>query len=404
MRLRHAVIERFFFCLVLPLCAGAQSTTHKAAPASASEKLPARGIAPQGRAATVDSIVAAFRSLKASRLAGLKSEFETTAEFESRLAAWEATGAMRKYVFVVDREVDTYSLDYDADAREMHVTIGKEHLIADTVQVTSTRAVLGTYVGTNAFGVKKTIERTVEDSYCVRLAPSSPFSLYRDGELARQPRKFEFPIDPIEAIEARAIKPYLRIALVGRISSPEATEEEYLRQPKLNDPVESLIRTRTLPFSLDELRILDIRTCRTVASYSASVDNEPLTAHRRTQTQEKNGTAATADTPGLPSSVRDSTHNAPIRVGSDVQAAHLLRRVEPIYPQLAKQAGISGTVKFTAVIGRDGSVKSLQVISGHPLLVEAARQAVSGWVYRLTFLNGEPVEVITTINLDFGTP
>ena len=90
-----------------------------------------------------------------------------------------------------------------------------------------------------------------------------------------------------------------------------------------------------------------------------------------------------------------------IRVGGNVQAANLIRKLTPVYPSLAKQARIQGVVRFTAIIGKDGTIQNLQLVSGHPLLVEAARQAVSQWQYKPTLLNGEPVEVVTQIDVNF---
>jgi len=90
-----------------------------------------------------------------------------------------------------------------------------------------------------------------------------------------------------------------------------------------------------------------------------------------------------------------------IRVGGNVQAANLIRKVTPQYPALAKQARVQGTVRFTAIIGKDGTIQNLQLISGHPLLVQAAQEAVKQWQYRPTLLNGEPVEVVTQIDVNF---
>jgi protein TonB len=92
---------------------------------------------------------------------------------------------------------------------------------------------------------------------------------------------------------------------------------------------------------------------------------------------------------------------ARIRVGGNVQQANLVEKVTPVYPPLAKQARIQGTVSYTATINKDGTIQSLEVISGHPLLVEAATDAVKQWVYRPTLLNGNPVEVITQIDVNF---
>jgi len=88
-------------------------------------------------------------------------------------------------------------------------------------------------------------------------------------------------------------------------------------------------------------------------------------------------------------------------VGGNVQSANLLEKVDPVYPPLAREARIQGTVRFTAIIGRDGHVQNLQLISGHPLLVPAAQAAVKQWVYRQTLLNGKPVEVITSVEVNF---
>jgi TonB family protein len=82
----------------------------------------------------------------------------------------------------------------------------------------------------------------------------------------------------------------------------------------------------------------------------------------------------------------------------------LLSQVNPVYPPLALQARIQGTVRLEALIGTDGTVKALRVISGHPLLVHATLEAVKQWRYEPTLLNGEPVEVTTTIDVPFFLP
>ena len=88
-----------------------------------------------------------------------------------------------------------------------------------------------------------------------------------------------------------------------------------------------------------------------------------------------------------------------IRVGGDVQEARLILQKKPIYPPLAKQAGISGHVILSAIIGKDGTVRKLSAVSGHPMLVAAAMEAVKQWVYRPALLNGEPVEMVTEIDV-----
>jgi periplasmic protein TonB len=90
-----------------------------------------------------------------------------------------------------------------------------------------------------------------------------------------------------------------------------------------------------------------------------------------------------------------------IRVGGNVQQAKLVRQPRPVYPPLAKQARIQGVVKLNAIISRDGTIQNLTVISGHPLLTPSAMEAVKQWVYAPTLLNGEPVEVVTQIDVNF---
>jgi protein TonB len=91
-----------------------------------------------------------------------------------------------------------------------------------------------------------------------------------------------------------------------------------------------------------------------------------------------------------------------VSVGGNVQAARLVNRVQPVYPPLARQTRISGTVKLHAIIGKNGAVEQLQVLSGHPLLVQSALDAVRQWRYQPTLLNGDPVEVDTEIDVIFS--
>lgn len=90
-----------------------------------------------------------------------------------------------------------------------------------------------------------------------------------------------------------------------------------------------------------------------------------------------------------------------IEVGGEVQEAKLIHQVMPEYPSLAKTARIEGTVVLSAIVAPDGRVKDLHLISGPPMLVDAAQRAVKQWVYRPTYLNGNPVEVITRIVVKF---
>jgi protein TonB len=105
--------------------------------------------------------------------------------------------------------------------------------------------------------------------------------------------------------------------------------------------------------------------------------------------------------PPPPVKVEKPAAPARIKVGGNVQEANLINRVIPVYPALARSARIAGLVRFNAIIGVDGRIQGLTLVTGHPLLVPSAQSAVSQWIYRPTLLNGEPVEVATQIDVNF---
>jgi protein TonB len=90
----------------------------------------------------------------------------------------------------------------------------------------------------------------------------------------------------------------------------------------------------------------------------------------------------------------------PVRVGI-LEPSKLIYKVSPVYPALASRAHVQGTVVLEAVVDEEGSVSTLKVLSGHPLLVDAALQAVKQWRYSPTVMNGEPVPVIATVTVIF---
>jgi len=107
---------------------------------------------------------------------------------------------------------------------------------------------------------------------------------------------------------------------------------------------------------------------------------------------------------GVLNSIHDSlSHIAskPAFRTSTMLQGSLIRRVEPVYPPLARAARIQGPVVLAAIISTAGTIEHLQVLSGHPMLVNAALQAVGQWRYRPYVLNGEVIEVETQITVNF---
>jgi periplasmic protein TonB len=99
--------------------------------------------------------------------------------------------------------------------------------------------------------------------------------------------------------------------------------------------------------------------------------------------------------------LRAAPETQKIRVGGNVQQSKLVSQPKPAYPADAKAARIQGTVELTVDIGADGKVISVAVLSGPPELVQSAVDAVRQWVYQPTLLNGEAVEVTTTVDVNY---
>jgi protein TonB len=90
-----------------------------------------------------------------------------------------------------------------------------------------------------------------------------------------------------------------------------------------------------------------------------------------------------------------------LKISSGVMAGMIVLKTTPVYPPIAKAARQSGTVVLQATISKTGSIENLHVISGPAMLQQAAQDAVRQWRYRPYLLNGEPVEVETTVNVIF---
>lgn len=103
-----------------------------------------------------------------------------------------------------------------------------------------------------------------------------------------------------------------------------------------------------------------------------------------------------------PSAIPATGQRLPIRVGGNLQAGSLLSQPNPAYPSEARSKGIEGIVALSGVIAEDGHLRSLKIVgSSNPLLETSVLDTIQSWTYRPTLLNGAPVEVLTTITLNF---
>jgi protein TonB len=149
-----------------------------------------------------------------------------------------------------------------------------------------------------------------------------------------------------------------------------------------------LLMARITPVLLYELRMMNANSFRRISIF-AHVD----------------GTFRYVGPLNIPNefdSAKDSNPPVRVEVKGDVQAARLLKRVSPSYPEEARREGLEGTVRLHAIIGSDGAVQQVRVIRGYCSLSEVSLPAVKQWHYSPTLLNGEPVEVDTTIDVIFS--
>jgi protein TonB len=103
----------------------------------------------------------------------------------------------------------------------------------------------------------------------------------------------------------------------------------------------------------------------------------------------------------LESKPAETSEREPIRVGTNVQASKILSKVDPEYPQKAKDQGVQGDVILQVTVSKEGNVADARVLRGHEALNDAAVNAVKQWKYSPTYLNGEPVPVIATVTIAF---
>jgi protein TonB len=220
--------------------------------------------------------------------------------------------------------------------------------------------------------------------------------------------------------EALLVGAMALVPLIYTEALPKAVWMEVLRVPLPPLPPPSSVGTQAAPrptrgVSSDEI----LKAPPSIPSTIAQIHDEPLPPAQFPSTSIgvpggiNDGHSNAGLDPVLRSILRNATPQPPppqksiatppvrIRVGGIVSAARLIYQPKPEYPEIAKTSRTEGAVEFEAVIGRDGTIEDLKVLRGHPLLVKAALEAVRQWRYQPTLLNGEPIEVVTEITVNF---
>jgi protein TonB len=151
----------------------------------------------------------------------------------------------------------------------------------------------------------------------------------------------------------------------------------------------------------------------TVQLFAPSTYRNQIASRSDPEGPPSNGVPGMGDDTGIPGGTSEifHEHTTPpvihpdlpgrVRVPSTVEAAMILQKTMPTYPAIAKAAGVQGTVILAATISRAGTIENLRVVSGHPMLQQAALDAVKIWRYKPYLLDGQPVEVETSINVVF---
>jgi hypothetical protein len=192
-----------------------------------------------------------------------KDEFETTEQYDARRKA----GAAKYGTLVFVLPPDAPDLTYSADAEEMKINLRTNHTYfddggstsGDTFVVRNTLISKSSYVGTNAFGVKKLIQSTVSKDYGVIVEPGSPLHL---NEVFTA---FTFSMD---TEEARVSKRFLRVALVGKLTESRVHASEERHSPTVTEPWDSLTEGLYIRLLLEEVRVLDSRTGEGVSNFT----------------------------------------------------------------------------------------------------------------------------------------
>jgi TonB family protein len=188
----------------------------------------------------------------------------------------------------------------------------------------------------------------------------------------------------------------------GPLPAPVSAELKAQYSPLIEEGIANLNRALALDPDYDDAMAYINLLIReradlldTKEEYAADVAVANEWVQKNLDTKKAKAQAGTLPAPPTPATPTR------IRVGGNVQVANLIKKVDPVYPPLAMQARISGQVRFAVIIGKDGTIQNVQLVSGHPLLVAAATDAVKQYAYKPTLLNGNPVEVITQVDVDF---
>ncbi len=219
---------------------------------------------------------------------------------------------------------------------------------------------------------------------------------------AQQPTQGQQKLTAVPAPETPAAKPVEQAANTSTpVAQPPKAEVTATPVVTAQPPKpESLAARLSAPPSISEPPTLDLQGSAPLGGGVAIPS--PITAAAPPPAAPAQSSQQPArQTAPAPSNAAQPVRAAP-KIGGMVQDARLIKREMPVYPTLARNARVSGTVRVEAVIGPDGKVRSARALQGPPLLRQAAADAVKKWLYQPAMLNGQPTESTTQIDLLFA--
>jgi TonB family protein len=316
-----------------------------------------------------------------------KSDFESSSAYQQRMDAFTSTAlsgkvaASDRFVFVLGGHSGATKVEskYDADNKQLMVYMPFSSP-DNRANWQSTSAHLGSYVGSNSFGVKKLITRVRETDLDIEF---SNFEWLRSECTIDYVNSCLLQVDPTIASLFSA---HPRILVTGTLTGPFISAENTASDATIDDPEEVHAHHSILHLSVDSIWIFDGATGIVLKQYSR--------AHAIYKDSLK---VQAGDIQAAP-----EERWGKVSISADVASGMLLHKEAPVYPTIARAARVSGTVVLQATISSIGSIVDLRVVSGPAILQQAALDAVKLWQYRPYLQNNKPVSVETTVNVIFS--
>lgn len=336
------------------------------------------------------SITEVVDVLNASGNSRKKSEFETSETYKSRGGAF--LQQLPELFFVMDRDL---IVTYDADLQKL-----KFELLVHSEGRVMLRHIfydLPSYIGTNAFGA----------SVLVRAQKVFSYGLLLDKDLDNPDRRFSFSMMTMAADRAQDVKPHLRLVLRCRVTDPQVDVKLAHDKPTFSDPVDMTRQTQLVHVTLaGDPMFVDNRTGEILHTFAPNEERMRLAVEMSRASTDysdpKHPTRVDSRNPTrlLAEATLWSTRTRWV----EPYAAKVTRRIEPVYPSAAKEARIEGIVRFVALISPEGVIQDLTLLSGHPLLVPSAEEAVRQWRYEPRWSTSRKMTAATEIQVPFILP